>query len=136
MKVGSIEQDADLVIFIYRDEYYNDESPTSRASPRSIWPSTETARPDSVKLSFLRRYTKFADLAAHAVNDRQVIWVRAGRPASPVSASECLSSPEPQVGTYAYRAAKVEGHLRSEADVGFTRCHRGHRDLRAPRWPA
>ena len=30
---GSIEQDADLVGFIYRDEYYNGESPTPRGSP-------------------------------------------------------------------------------------------------------
>jgi hypothetical protein len=61
------------------------------------------------------------------VNDRQVIWVRAGVTSFTCLCEECLSSPEPQVGTYAYRAAKVEGHLRSEADVGFMRCHRGHR---------
>ena len=50
-------------MFIYRDEYYNDESPTSRGWRRSIWRSTETGRPDTVKLSFLRRFAKFADLA-------------------------------------------------------------------------
>jgi hypothetical protein len=60
------------------------------------------------------------------VNDRQVIWVRDGVTSFTCLCEGCLASPEPQTGTYAYRSAKVEGHLRREADVGFTRCPRGH----------
>ena len=63
---GSIEQDADLVLFIYRDEYYNDGQ-TDQQGLAEVHPSpsTATARPASVKLSFLKRFAKFADLAPH-----------------------------------------------------------------------
>ena len=63
---GSIEQDADLVMFVYRDEYYNPEETERRASRRSSSPSTATARPTESKLAFQKRYAKFADLAAVA----------------------------------------------------------------------
>ena len=32
-KAASIEQDADVVMFVYRDEYYNKEDPSGRARP-------------------------------------------------------------------------------------------------------
>jgi replicative DNA helicase len=60
---GSLEQDADLVIFIYRDEYYNDESDQQGLAEIHL-AKHRNGPTDSVKLSFLRRYTKFTDLAA------------------------------------------------------------------------
>src|SRR5437667_11377155 len=60
---GSIEQDADLVFFIYRDEYYNEES--DQQGLAEIILSKHRNGPTGVeKLSFLKRYAKFADLAA------------------------------------------------------------------------
>ena len=60
---GSLEQDADLVAFIYRDEYYNDESP-DQGLAEVILSKHRNGPTGHVKLSFLKRYAKFADLAA------------------------------------------------------------------------
>ena len=60
---GSIEQDADIVAFIYRDEYYNDES-DQQGLAEVIVAKHRNGPTDSIKLSFLKRYAKFADLAA------------------------------------------------------------------------
>jgi replicative DNA helicase len=60
---GSLEQDSDIVIFIYRDEYYNDESDQQGLAEIHI-AKHRNGPTDTVKLSFLRRYAKFSDLAA------------------------------------------------------------------------
>jgi replicative DNA helicase len=60
---GSIEQDADLVAFIYRDEYYNDDSP-DQGLAEVILAKHRNGPTGLEKLSFLKRYAKFADLAA------------------------------------------------------------------------
>jgi replicative DNA helicase len=60
---GSIEQDADIVAFIYRDDYYNDESDQQGLAEVNV-AKHRNGPTDSVRLSFLKRYAKFADLAA------------------------------------------------------------------------
>src|ERR687892_1980559 len=60
---GSIEQDADVVMFVYRDEYYNDESDQQGLAEIHV-AKHRNGPTDTVKLSFLRRYAKFSDLAA------------------------------------------------------------------------
>ena len=60
---NSIEQDADVVAFIYRDEYYNDES-DQQGLAEVIVAKHRNGPTDAIKLSFLKRYAKFADLAA------------------------------------------------------------------------
>jgi replicative DNA helicase len=60
---GSIEQDSDLVLFIYRDEYYNEDS--DRQGVADIHVAKHRNGPTgSLQLAFMSRYTKFADLAA------------------------------------------------------------------------
>ncbi|MGH3104835.1 MAG: replicative DNA helicase [Gaiellaceae bacterium] len=60
---GSIEQDADLVAFVYRDEYYNEET-DQQGLAEIILAKHRNGPTDAIKLSFLKRYAKFADLAA------------------------------------------------------------------------
>ncbi len=60
---NSLEQDADLVLFVYRDEYYNDES-DQQGLAELILSKHRNGPTDAIKLSFLKRYAKFADLAA------------------------------------------------------------------------
>ena len=60
---GSIEQDADLVMFIYRDEYYNEESDQQGMAEVAL-AKHRNGPTDTIKLSFLKRYAKFTDLAA------------------------------------------------------------------------
>jgi replicative DNA helicase len=61
---GSIEQDADLVAFLYRDEYYNQEESEQQGLAEVILAKHRNGPTDTIKLSFLKRYAKFADLAA------------------------------------------------------------------------
>jgi replicative DNA helicase len=59
---NSIEQDADVVIFIYRDEYYNPES-AQRGMAEIIVAKHRNGPTGASRLAFLEQYTKFANLA-------------------------------------------------------------------------
>jgi len=61
---GSIEQDADLVMFVYRDEYYNPEDTESAGVAELILSKHRNGATGLEKLAFQKRYAKFADLAA------------------------------------------------------------------------
>ncbi len=61
---GSIEQDADIVAFIYRDDYYNPEDSPDPGVAEVIIAKHRNGPTDKVKLSFISQYAKFADLAA------------------------------------------------------------------------
>jgi replicative DNA helicase len=58
---GSIEQDADVVLFIYRDEYYNAESESVGEAEIKI-AKHRNGPIDTVRLAFFERYPKFASL--------------------------------------------------------------------------
>jgi replicative DNA helicase len=58
---GSIEQDSDVVIFIYRDEYYNPES-DQKGMAELIVAKHRNGPTGHAQLAFLGHYTKFANL--------------------------------------------------------------------------
>jgi replicative DNA helicase len=59
---GSIEQDADMVMFLYRDEYYNPDS-DDKGIAEIIIGKHRNGPTGKVQLAWLEQYTKFASLA-------------------------------------------------------------------------
>jgi replicative DNA helicase len=59
---GAIEQDADIIMFIYRDEYYNKESKEPGVA-EIIIAKQRNGPVGTTKLAFLRQWTKFENLA-------------------------------------------------------------------------
>jgi replicative DNA helicase len=57
---GAIEQDADIVMFLYRDEVYNPET-EERNTGECIISKHRNGQTGVVKLQWLGKYTKFAN---------------------------------------------------------------------------
>ena len=56
---GAIEQDADVIIFIYRDEVYNPEDEESKGKAEILIRKQRNGPIGSVVLTFLGKYTRF-----------------------------------------------------------------------------
>lgn len=60
---GSIEQDADIVIFLYRDDYYNPDNSDKHGICEVNLAKHRSGPTDKVELTWVERYTKFSDKA-------------------------------------------------------------------------
>ena len=65
---GAIEQDADLIVFIYRDEFYNEAS-TESGKAEIIIAKQRNGPIGTVRLTFQGQYTRFQNLASHSYDD-------------------------------------------------------------------
>ena len=68
MESGGIEANADLVMFIYRDSYYNRNSEKGNISEISI-AKQRNGPTGLVELYFLDKYTKFANVARESIKE-------------------------------------------------------------------
>lgn len=59
---GAIEQDADVILFIYRDEYYNEDSP-DKGIAELIIGKQRNGEVGTSKAAFVGKYTRFENLA-------------------------------------------------------------------------
>jgi replicative DNA helicase len=59
---GSLEQDADVVLFIYRDEVYNKDSP-DKGTAEIIVAKHRNGPTGVERLAFLDHHTRFANMA-------------------------------------------------------------------------
>ena len=62
---GAIEQDADLIVFVYRDEVYNEDSP-DKGIAEIIVGKQRNGPLGTVRLTFLGQYTRFENFAGPA----------------------------------------------------------------------
>src|SRR5690554_2580245 len=59
---GAIEQDADVILFIYRDEYYNEDSP-DKGIAELIIGKQRNGEVGTVRAAFIGKYTRFDNLS-------------------------------------------------------------------------
>lgn len=61
---GAIEQDADMIVFIYRDDYYNRDASPDKGLAEIIIGKQRNGPTGSFKLRFFGEYTRFDNLAS------------------------------------------------------------------------
>jgi replicative DNA helicase len=63
---GSIEQDADVVAFIFREEVYKKDDPDLEGRAEIIVAKQRNGPTDTIRMAFIKRYTRFENLAAES----------------------------------------------------------------------
>lgn len=64
---GSIEQDADIVLMLYRDDYYNKDSEENKGICEINIAKNRNGETGKVELTWVERYTKFSDRTRESI---------------------------------------------------------------------
>lgn len=66
---GAIEQDADLIVFIYREEMYRPDNEDAKGKAEIIVGKQRNGPTGTVELAFLNNYTRFENLSTHRAEE-------------------------------------------------------------------
>lgn len=68
---GAIEQDADMIVFIYRDDYYNPEDPAAAGLAELIVAKQRNGPTGRIKIRFTKAWTRFDNLAEEEYEEEE-----------------------------------------------------------------
>lgn len=90
---GAIEQDADIVLFLHRPEYYDRDNPEVQGKAEVIVAKHRNGEVGSVWLGFLAKYTKFVNLDRHHIGPPPVAGASAASSMPPSGATVGVMPP-------------------------------------------
>ena len=63
---GAIEQDADLIMLLYREDYYDKEDPQKQGNAEVIIGKQRNGPTGTVKLTFMNKTTRFENMSTQS----------------------------------------------------------------------